>query len=67
MDTNRHFDLFHHLSLEREKMLTYQIWLKGSLVLASWGQGVILAQEIPFRGSKLLNFRFSPFSLYRPI
>ena len=36
--------------LGRQKILTFQTWLKKSLVLPSWGQGAKLARKMPFRG-----------------
>jgi len=37
----------------REENLTFQIWLKKSLVSPTWGQGAKLAWKMPFRGIKM--------------
>ena len=44
------FDPFKSLPLRGEKILTFQTWLKKSLVLPSWGQGAKLAWKMPFKG-----------------
>ena len=58
------FCSFQNLSLWGVKILIFEIWLNMSLVLSSCGQGAKLAWNMPFRGSKLPNVWFLPFSLY---
>ena len=44
---------FKSLPLGGEKILTFQTWLKKSLVMPSWGQGAKLSWKMPFRGVKM--------------
>ena len=44
------FDPFQSLTLGGKKILTFQIWLKKSLVSPTWGQGAKLAWKMPFKG-----------------
>ena len=46
---NGHFDPFQSLTLGGKKILTFQAWLKKSLVSPTWGQGAKLAWKMPFR------------------
>ena len=61
------FGPFQSLPPGGKKILTFQTWLRKSLVLPSWGQGAKLAWKMPFKGSIWPNVRFWPFSLYFPI
>ena len=47
------FDPFQSLTLDGKKFLTFQTWLKKSLVSPTWGQGAKLAWKMPFRGVKM--------------
>ena len=44
------FDPFRSLTLEGKKFLTFQTWLKKSLVSPTWGQGAKLAWKMSFKG-----------------
>ena len=47
------FGPFQSLPLGGEKILTFQTWLKKSLVMPSWSQGAKLDWKMPFRGAKM--------------
>ena len=52
------FDPFQSLTLEGKKFLTFQTWLKKSLVSPTWGQGAKLAWKMSFKGlvGQMCNF-----------
>ena len=64
------FGPFQSLPLGGGKILTFQTWLRKSLVMPSWSQGAKLAWKMPFRGKKLdlsnLAQRVSSIALVEP-
>ena len=47
---NGHFWPLQESPLKGEKILTFQTWLKKSIVFPSWVQGAKLAWKMPFKG-----------------